>query len=118
VCYYVNVSKVFSHVVSLHADLRPLTSNLNRLLEIQGAPPVRKDELAEVDDMLHRALADRAGEGTRCPRCHGYASLDGDGDLICLNCGRPAMPNKQLDDVVVEIAEKLLDYRRQQPNGA
>ncbi len=117
-CYYVNVSKVFSHVVSLHADLRPLITKVNGVLAVQGAPPVRKDELAEIDEMLHRALASRATEGTRCPRCHGYASLDGDGDLICLNCGRPAMPNKQLDEVSNEISLNLLHYRRQQPNGS
>lgn len=88
------------------------------MLASQGSPPVRKDELAEIDEMLHASLKSRDAEGTRCPHCHGYASVDGDGDLICLNCGRPAIPPKKLTEVIDEITVNLLRYRKQHENGS
>ena len=107
------MSKVFSHVVSLHADLRPLVAGLNRLLASRGAALVRKEELPEIDDMLHHVLGTRASEATRCSRCHGYATMDADGEFVCLNCGRSVAPRKGLDDVIEEIADRLIQYRQE-----
>ena len=107
-----------SFVVSLHADLRPLVVGLNRQLATRGAPPVCKQELPEIDDMLHAVLGSRVPEETRCVRCRGYASLDADGELICLNCGRPVAPRRELDDVIEEITEELIRYREEQAKSA
>jgi len=112
------MTRPFSFVVSLHADLRPLVVGLNRQLEMRGAPPVRKEELPEIDEMLHAVLGSRTSEATRCSRCRGYASVDGDGELICLNCGRPVAPRRELNDVIEEIAENLIRYRQEQVKSA
>ena len=69
-----------SFVVTLHADLRPLVANLNRVLAKRGAAPVQKHELPDIDEMLYAALGNRAAEAARCSRCGGYASADSDGE--------------------------------------
>ena len=112
------MSKAFSHVVSLHADLRPLVVGLNRQLASRGVAPVGKEELPKIDDMLHQLLGTRASEATRCPRCHGYATMDADGEFVCLNCGRSVAPRKHLDDVIHEIADRLIQYRQERLKSA
>ena len=111
-CYNTNVTK--SHfIVSLSSDLRPLVARLNRALAGLDAEPVLKEELPEIDRILHEDSEAPGAEATRCPRCHGYISLDLDGELICLNCGRPAAPTRTLDDVVQKIAQMLIDLREE-----
>lgn len=105
------VTKGHSFVVLLSADLRPLVVGLNRELAGRGAGPVGKEELPEIDRMLHEGLGAPASEASRCPHCRGYLSIDSDDDLICLNCGRPAAPRRELDDVIRKIAQRLLEYR-------
>ena len=106
-----------SFVVTLHADLRPLVVGLNRLLATRGAPPVTKEELPEIDEMLYATLGTRGPEATRCLRCGGYASADGDGELVCLNCGRPVAPRRELNEVIEEIAANLLQYRQERKSA-
>jgi hypothetical protein len=112
----VNVSKGYSFVVSLNSDLRPLVGILNRELESRGAEPVRKEELPEIDEMLQQALVSPNSGITHCPHCHGYVSIDLDGELTCLNCARPAAPRRGLDDVVENIAQRLVDFRAEEPD--
>lgn len=109
------MSKGYSFVVSLNADLRPLVGALNRELASRGDEPVRKEELPDIDEMLQQVLVSPDSEVTQCPHCQGYVSIDLDGDLTCLNCARPAVPRRGLDDVVENIAQKLVDSRAEIP---
>ena len=109
-----SVSKGYSFVVSLNSDLRPLVGGLNRVLVSRGIDPVRKEELAEIDDMLQEVLVSSSSGITQCPHCQGYVSIDLDGDLTCLNCARPAVPRKALDDVIEKIAQQLVESRAEQ----
>lgn len=105
------VNKVYSFVVTLNADLRPLIGGLNRELESHGAEPVRKVELSEIDGMLQEVLGASASGVTHCPHCQGYVSIDLDGELTCLNCARPTTPRMELDDVIQQIAQRLIERR-------
>jgi hypothetical protein len=109
------VSKGYSFVVSLNSDLRPLVGILNRELASRGAELVRKEELPEIDEMLQEVLVSPSSGITNCPHCHGYVSIDLDGELTCLNCARPAVPRKGLDDVVEKIAQMLVAAREEEP---
>lgn len=76
---------------------------------------MRKEELPDIDEMLQQVLVSPDSEVTQCPHCQGYVSIDLDGDLTCLNCARPAVPRRGLDDVVENIAQKLVDSRAEIP---
>ena len=100
-------------VVTLVADLRPLVVVLNRELLMCGADPVRREELTEIDRMLHDGPPDRDSSFTRCCHCGGYVYADTSGDYTCLNCGRPVNACRPLEDVIQEIAEHLIKQRRE-----
>lgn len=95
-------------IVSIISDLRPLIRGINRELASYGAELIRKEELVEIDRMLHKRLGVAHPEAGRCWHCQGYASISADGDLTCLNCGRSGTAPRQLDDcdsrIVAEIA--------------
>lgn len=103
-----------SIVVLLSSDLRPITLGINRELASYGAEPVQKEELPEIDRMLHEGLGVARSETGRCSHCRGYASIGADGDLTCLNCGRSGTPPRQLDEVTHELSKRLLDRRVEQ----
>jgi tRNA(Ile2) C34 agmatinyltransferase TiaS len=100
-------------VVTLVADLRPLVVGLNRELLVRGAEPVRREELMEIDRMLYDGLPDRDSPFARCRRCGGYVCADTVGDYTCLNCGRPVNARGPLEDVIQEIAQHLIERRRE-----
>ena len=99
-------------VVTLVADLRPLVVGLNRELVVRGADPVRREELTEIDRMLHDGPPERDSLLTRCRHCGGYVCADAGGDNTCLNCGRPVNACRLLEDVIQEIAQHLIERRR------
>ena len=43
-------------IVSIISDLRPLIRGINRELASYGAELIRKEELVEIDRMLHKRL--------------------------------------------------------------
>jgi DNA-directed RNA polymerase subunit RPC12/RpoP len=98
-------------VVTLVADLRPLVVGLNRELVVRGADPVRREELTELDEMLHEGLPDRDSPVARCRHCGGYVCGDTVGEYTCLNCGRPINDRGPLEDVIDRIVEELLGRR-------
>ena len=99
-------------VVTLVADLRPLVVGLNRELLVRGADPVRWEELAEIDRMLHDGLPARDSPSTRCRHCGGYVYADTGGDGTCLNCGRPVNA-RRLEEVIQKIVQDLVKRRRE-----
>ncbi len=99
-------------VVTLVADLRPLVVGLNRELLLRGADPVRRQELSEIDRMLHGGSADRDSLSTRCRHCGGYVCAEPGGDYTCLNCGRPAA-SRRLADVIQKIVQDLIERRQE-----
>jgi hypothetical protein len=99
-------------VVTLVADLRPLVVGLNRELLVRGADPVRREELTEVDEMLHVGLPDRDSPFTRCRHCGGYVCGDMGGEYTCLNCGRPMNDRGPLEHVIKKIVQDLIERRR------
>ena len=106
------VKKVHSFVVSVVADLRPVVGGLNRELLSQGAEPVCREELPEVDRMLHEELGVHGSQSTRCPRCGGYIFTEAVGEETCLNCGRQGA-SRNLEDVIQKIAQGLIAQRHE-----
>lgn len=100
-------------VVTLVADLRPLVVGLNRELLGRGAGPVQREELAAIDTMLHDGPPDCDSPPTRCRHCGGYVCAGTDEDDSCLNCGRPVNARRPLEDVIQEIAQHLIERRRE-----
>ncbi len=100
-------------VVTLVADLRPLVVALNRELLQRGAVPVQRQELSEIDRMLHDGPLERDLPTTRCRHCGGYVCADTGGDCTCLNCGRPDA-SRRLADVIQKIVQDLIERRREQ----
>ncbi|MDZ4277752.1 MAG: hypothetical protein U1B78_01305 [Dehalococcoidia bacterium] len=86
-------------------------ARLNQELARRGANPVSKEELPEIDTLLDKSLAEGGARAGRCWRCDGYIGPDVEGEQTCLNCGRPAGPNKQLAEVVESIAQCLIERR-------
>lgn len=106
-----DVTKSGTMVVLLSSDLRPVTRGINEELASFGAEPVQKEELPEIDRMLHEWLGVARPETGRCSHCRGYAIISADGDLTCLNCGRSGTPPRQLDEVTHELSKRLLHRR-------
>lgn len=103
----------FHFVASLVADLRPFVDGLNRELLSQGVEPVQKEELPEIDRMLHEGLEAEPVRGTNCPRCGGYVYGAWTTEQTCLNCGGPAGGSRELEDEMDRIARELIAQRCQ-----
>ncbi len=100
-------------VVTLVADLRPLVVGLNRELLVRGADPVQSAELPEIDRMLHQGVPDRDSPSARCRHCRGYIFAEAGGDDTCLNCGRSFNARGPLEAVIQEIAQHVIEQRRE-----
>ena len=101
-------------VVSLAGAIRPVLGPLNRELASRNAPAVSREEWPELDEILHEDPAAGTMLGMRCSNCGGYFTPDADGESTCLNCGRSAIPRRELGELVEKLARDLIEYRSRQ----
>ncbi len=100
--------------VSLAGAVRPVLGPLNRELASRNAPAVTREEWPELDDILHEPNSASVIMGMRCSSCGGYLDTDGDGEFTCLNCARSAFPRREVGELVVRLARRLIEYRSRQ----
>lgn len=97
--------------VSLAGAIRPVLGPLNRELASRNAGAVSREELPELDDILHEGPSSKITPGMRCSFCGGYLDTDVDGEYTCLNCARSAIPRRELDELVEKLAGRLITNR-------
>ena len=100
--------------VSLAGAIRPVLGPLNRELASRNALAVSREEWPELDEILHEDSSASFIPGMRCLYCGGYLNTDADGGFTCLNCARSAIPRRELDELVDNLARRLMEYRSRQ----
>jgi hypothetical protein len=100
--------------VSLAGAIRPVLGPLNQELANRNARAVSREEWQELDEILHQDTAVSLIPGMRCASCGGYLNTEADGEFTCLNCARSATPRLELEQLVVNLAERLIEFRSRQ----
>jgi hypothetical protein len=103
----------FGLTVSLARAIGPILKPLNRELARRNAPVVSKQEYSFVDDALHEEQIEANKTAMRCPHCGGHLQPEtGSGDYTCLICSRSSQPRRDIDQLAVRIADRVIEHRK------
>ena len=102
----------FGVAFSLARAIGPILKPLNRELAKRKAAAVTRDEYAVVDDVLHEMQEREAKAAMRCRHCGGPLQPEAEeGEYTCLICARSSSPRREVDQLVEQVADRLLEHR-------